>query len=139
MSNLYRNHFDGTEDLDAYLDIYTLHLFAMTTESLHSKAEITHELAYRDYQIQLLKAELADAGLSPDDNSDTAGISALLQAVGELRNVDCGSWLKDCASPLDINCGHGREARQELRRKLDAVYKTAKAAHPVSDARGAGE
>jgi len=40
--------------------LYYAHVSAMTTESLHSKSDIAAELAYRDYLINTLKAQLCE-------------------------------------------------------------------------------
>lgn len=44
--------------LDREGDYYIRHVSAMTQEDLHSKSSIAAELAWRDYQIDLLKSEL---------------------------------------------------------------------------------
>lgn len=45
---------DRARDLDSYCD----HLLAMTSEDLHSKADIACELAWRDEQIGILRGAL---------------------------------------------------------------------------------
>ncbi len=45
-------------DVDPYLNLYMRHVGAMTTEELHSKGAIAAELAWRDYVILRLRAEL---------------------------------------------------------------------------------
>lgn len=64
---IYRNH-PGCYELDsrphpitgeAWANYYTLHVCALTDEDMHSKPAIAAELAYRDRQLDELRAELA--------------------------------------------------------------------------------
>lgn len=41
-------------------EYYTRHVYAMTAEQLHSKADIAAELAYRDKEIDRLKESLSN-------------------------------------------------------------------------------
>ena len=45
-------------DIDPYVELYTRHIQAMTVEKLHDKGDIASELAWRDYEIDALKAKL---------------------------------------------------------------------------------
>lgn len=53
MSEKLYGHFDSSE----YEPHYCKHVMAMTAEELHSKADIASELAYRDQEIERLRAE----------------------------------------------------------------------------------
>ncbi len=44
--------------LDKAGNFYSKHVSAMTREGLHSKSDIAAELAFRDYEIERLRAEL---------------------------------------------------------------------------------
>ncbi len=48
--------YDAERDTDGYENTVMKHMLAMTTEGLHSKAEIAVELAYRDHELQKLKS-----------------------------------------------------------------------------------
>lgn len=68
---------DSTEKLYAERDArklgahYLRHVMAMTVESLHSKADIAAELAYRDQLIDDLRAASMPLGGNPESYSDT--------------------------------------------------------------------
>jgi hypothetical protein len=49
-----------TEQLDEDGDYHFIHLLHMTTEALHSKRDIAAELAWRDREIDRLKAKLKE-------------------------------------------------------------------------------
>ena len=44
------------------------------------------------------------------------------EVVEEIRKSDTGEWLKDCTT-MSFRCGEGHEARLELMRLLDKLYK----------------
>lgn len=48
--------YDEERDTEGYENTVMKHMLAMTTEGLHSKAAIAVELAYRDHELQKLKA-----------------------------------------------------------------------------------
>lgn len=48
----------------------------------------------------------------------------LIAAVKEVRDSDCGGWLKSCQSGL-FSCADGEEKRLELMKKLNNLYKVA--------------
>ena len=52
---------EGDEELiEAFEDAAIIHRDALTTENLHSKSEITFELAWRDVRILQLEKELEE-------------------------------------------------------------------------------
>lgn len=50
--------------------------------------------------------------------------SKLKLIIKEIRQVDCGGWLKDCQSGI-FHCADGHEKRLELMRLLDKLYQVA--------------
>lgn len=48
--------------------------------------------------------------------------NAMEGVIKEIRESDCGAWLKDCGTVM-FTCADGREKRQELSRLLDKLYK----------------
>lgn len=64
MSKLYGNR--DICRLDEAGGYYCKHVEAMTSEGLRSKMQIAAELAYRDYQIQVLVNQLECYGDKPD-------------------------------------------------------------------------
>lgn len=69
---------------------YSHHVGAMTSEGLHEKADIAFQLALRDKEIDLLRAQLLVATRQPEPVST----QALAVPVYECANGTCGlCWL----------------------------------------------
>jgi len=84
---LYANR--NIEFLDDQGNYFCKHLTAMTAEQLSSKADIAAELAYRDYRIAELEADVAL-------NEDIVIAATMLERV----EADYTEWLQ---SPRSIN------------------------------------
>lgn len=76
----------GNDDIESYGQHYFKHVSAMTVEALHSKSDIAAELAYRDCEIEKLRAELKDC------HDAYQGCYADFQ--------DCHADYQDCAKHL---------------------------------------
>ena len=50
--------------------------------------------------------------------------ATLLDAVQAIRKADTGKWMMDCENGM-FNCEKGKQARTELMRLLDQLYKAA--------------
>ena len=93
---------------------YTRHVMAMTSERLHEKSDIAAELAWRDEQIERLRAELAacreDAERYRWLRECDWNASPLCVVVRPKENVrlgsDCPSW-----SRLDAAIDAAREGK----------------------------
>lgn len=59
----------------------------------------------------------------------------IMKAIKDIRESDCGAWLKDCRTGL-FSCADGREKRYELSRLLDALYRAAKVGPTPSNQNG---
>lgn len=57
----YRNHTLKPWDMDDAGGHYCRHVSAMTTENLHSKADIAEELAWRDMQLAKLRKRMTES------------------------------------------------------------------------------
>jgi len=80
----YRNH----KLTDSELDEFTFpHVMAMTGENLHSKAEISKELGYRDMQIKSLTKQLANFKIQAWAATDEDGTVEQL-GMNESRRFD---------------------------------------------------
>lgn len=86
------NHYEERDAfaLDKAGGYYSRHVVAMTKEWLHSKSDIAAELAHRDREIDLLKAQ----------------IECLRNAFDELHGVaaSCNNWEKFPQAALDKAC-----------------------------------
>lgn len=65
---------------------YSRHTAALTTEGLHSKADIAAQLAYRDWQIAKLK-DVVDAAMEFDEGGSFGDLTA---ACARFRTATMG-------------------------------------------------
>lgn len=83
----YRNYIDS----EKLYPEYTKHIFAMTAEGLHVKADIACELAYRDKQISVLRAacQMALEALEEviEFPVDYTGRVTVREAITKLREI----------------------------------------------------
>lgn len=59
-------------DIESIGNHYMVHIDAMTVESLHSKSDIAAELAFRDAEIESLRAQVESKWISVEDKLPTA-------------------------------------------------------------------
>lgn len=69
--------YNEERDTDDYDNLVMKHMMAMTTEGLHSKAAISIELAYRDWQIEQLREALQELMYAHTDKAIALTIKAL--------------------------------------------------------------
>lgn len=94
--------YDQERDTDGYENTVMKHMLAMTAEGLHSKAAIAVELAYRDHELQKLKA-------APDAESTIwTHFSALA-----IQNPWTAMFIKPGENPIDKIAMFGELAGQK--------------------------
>jgi hypothetical protein len=83
-------------ELDRVGNYYSRHVFAMTAEALHSKADIAAQLGWRDQQIAQLREALDDLYQLAEEfsvsgvyfNESKTNNAALLRAVAVLDSTE---------------------------------------------------
>lgn len=86
--------------LDKAGGYYSRHVMALTREDLHSKSDIAAELAWRDAEIDRLKAVLAKA-IAPKAEPAMSTWERLLQLANEESN-DAAASVQHGAESIDI-------------------------------------
>lgn len=81
--------YNEERDTDDYDNLVMKHMMAMTTEGLHSKAAISIELAYRDWQIEQLRGALEGAAIFVEShcNDESPEGWPAIKALLKIRNA----------------------------------------------------
>lgn len=110
--------------LDKAGNYFCRHVSAMTSEGLHSKADIAAELAWRDQEIDRLKREVATAYDRGRLDEFRRGHTCVVCSC-ELMAHDAAPFCRDSCR-LDVEDSEGAESWLDVERELDRAREAAR-------------